>query len=159
MGQQSAAAIARLHGLDTCGTLTPVQNADVQAETVIDLKTNQFGQASDTLRLSASQVATFQKEIVFRRLDRRHRGALVLAYAAPVRIGAGERKRPRIRVCLLLSYFTGILVRAVRTARPRAAGATINLYTLDLIQSEQFQHETDNDYKADDINNGVHFFP
>jgi hypothetical protein len=29
---------------------------------------------------------------------------------------------------------------------------------LELIQAKQFQHETDNDDKADDINNGIHLF-
>jgi hypothetical protein len=28
--------------------------------------------------------------------------------------------------------------------------------SLELIQTKQFQHETDNDDKADDINNGIH---
>ena len=65
MGQETAAAIARREGRVSSDLLTPVQQATVQAQTIIDLKVNRFDPASDTLSLSAPQVAGFQKEITY----------------------------------------------------------------------------------------------
>ena len=64
MGQETAQSIARQQFSRPIEGLTRSQQAAVQAETAVELKSNHFEAASSTLQLSGAQVAAFQNEIV-----------------------------------------------------------------------------------------------
>jgi nitric oxide reductase subunit B len=65
IGADTAAAIAQQHYQQPLAALTPAQQAAVQAETAVELKTNRYDAASDTLQLTAAETAAYRQQIAF----------------------------------------------------------------------------------------------
>ena len=63
MGEVTAAAIAQQQHGKPVAALTPSQQAAVQAETAVALKTNRFDAATDTLRFTAPQALAYRQQI------------------------------------------------------------------------------------------------
>lgn len=63
IGMATAEAIAQQHYQQALAALTPSQQAAVQAETAVALKTNRYDSVTKTLRLTTPQTAAYRKEI------------------------------------------------------------------------------------------------
>ncbi|MEP7061552.1 MAG: cbb3-type cytochrome c oxidase subunit I [Betaproteobacteria bacterium] len=63
MGEDTAGAIARERHRQPMAALTPSQQAAIHAETAVELKTNRYDAASDTLQLTAAQAAAFRQQL------------------------------------------------------------------------------------------------
>jgi len=65
IGEDTAAAIAQQQHQQPLATLTPGQQAAVRAETAVELKTNRYDAASDTLRLTAAEAAAYRQQLPY----------------------------------------------------------------------------------------------
>jgi nitric oxide reductase subunit B len=65
MGEDTAAAIARQNYGQPLNALTPAQLAAVRAETAVELKTNRYDPATQTLQLTAPETAAFAQQLAY----------------------------------------------------------------------------------------------
>ncbi|AGG89396.1 cbb3-type cytochrome c oxidase subunit I [Rhodanobacter denitrificans] len=65
IGEDTAAAIAQQQHQQPLVALTPGQQAAVRAETAVELKTNRYNAASDTLQLTAAEAAAYRQQLPY----------------------------------------------------------------------------------------------
>jgi nitric oxide reductase subunit B len=65
IGEDTAAAAAQQQYQQALAALTPAQRAAVRAETAVELKTNRYDAASDTLQLTAAEAAAYRQQVPY----------------------------------------------------------------------------------------------
>ena len=65
IGEDAAAAIAQERHQQPLAALTPGQQAAVRAETAVELKTNRYDAASDTLQLTPAEAAAYRQQLPY----------------------------------------------------------------------------------------------